>query len=132
MGDFTPTSDVKFKSSSKRKKRNRNNKQLRSLCHRGERSNQRLRHDAKNVRRRFDMISRNIPQPQGMRSQLRGKRWDQNAFLNMDDGAPTVPHARVSVAKQCRAPTMQTTRYPQSQLTFMPTQKNHPRRYAAH
>lgn len=132
MGDFTPTSDVKFKSSSKRKKRNRNNKQLGSLCHRGERSNQRLRHDAKNVRRRFDMISRNIPQPQGMRSQLRGKRWDQNAFLNMDDGAPTVPHARVSVAKQCRAPTMQTTRYPQSQLTFMPTQKNHPRRYAAH
>ena len=132
IGDFTPTSDVKFKSSSKRKKRNRNNKQWRSLCHRGECSNQRLRHDAKNVRRRFDMISRNIPQPQGMRSQLRGKRWDQNAFLNMDDGAPTVPHARVSVAKQCRAPTMQTTRYPQSQLTLMPTQKNHPRRYAAH
>ena len=132
MGDFTPTSDVKFKSSSKRKKRNLNNKQWRSLCHRGECSNQRLRHDAKNVRRRFDMISRNIPQPQGMRSQLRGKRWDQNAFLNMDDGAPTVPHARVSVAKQCRAPTMQTTRYPQSQLTLMPTQKNHPRRYAAH
>ena len=132
MGDFTPTSDVKFKSSSKRKKRNRNNKQWRSLCHRGECSNQRLRHHAKNVRRRFDMISRNIPQPQGMRSQLRGKRCDQNAFLNMDDRAPTVPHARVSVAKQCRAPTMQTTRYPQSQLTFMPTQKNHPRRYAAH
>ena len=164
MDDFTPTSDVKFKSSSKHErthakekrrdggdrdtrcsqnkrqqrdnhnKRKRKNKHRRSRSHRGEPRNQRLRLEVENVRQQFAMLDRKMAQPQRMHSQSRGKRWDQNAFLNMEDGAPTVPHARVTVAKQRRAPTMQTTRYPRPQPTLMPTQLSclHQRRYAAH
>ena len=110
-------------------KRKRKNKQWRSQ--KAEPRNQRLRLEVKNVTQRLAML---VAQPQRMHSQLRGERWDQNAFLNMVDGAPTVPHTRVTVATQRRAPTMQTTRYPQPQPTLMPTRLSrlHSRRHAAH
>ena len=78
--------------SQNKKKRKRKKKQWQSRLHR-------LRHEVKNVRQQLAMIDRKVAQPHRMHSQLRGKRWDQNAFLKMN--------ARVTVAKQ-RVPTMQT------------------------
>ena len=110
--------------SGKRRQRGNHNKRKRNHV-------QRLSLQVKNVTQRLAML---VAQPQRMHSQLRGERWDQNAFLNMVDGAPTVPHTRVTVATQRRAPTMQTTRYPQPQPTLMPTRLSrlHSRRHAAH